>query len=218
MSRMTPLETREVISGILALANGHVNSYLIKYDGGYIAIDAGIKPGNMSRELNKLRIAPVDISHVLLTHTDMDHAGGLSVFPDAAVYLPKKEEQMINGRTARTFGRMNILRIKNKLKTNYKTLEDGEFIRIGDKTIQCVLTPGHTPGSMSYIVDRKYLFSGDTIRLIKGKAQGFVPFFTMDAAVNAKSIKRLAAYPEIAYIFTAHHGITNTPEDAFEGW
>lgn len=30
-------------------------------------------------------------------------------------------------------------------------------------TVQCLFTPGHTPGSTSFIIDNKYMISGDTI-------------------------------------------------------
>ena len=44
-----------------------------------------------------------------------------------------------------------------------RLLKDGETIRIGDIKIKCFLVPGHTGGHMVYLVDDKYLFTGDTL-------------------------------------------------------
>jgi len=38
---------------------------------------------------------------VLLTHSDSDHAVGISLFEKAMIYLPEDEEQVINGETGR---------------------------------------------------------------------------------------------------------------------
>jgi glyoxylase-like metal-dependent hydrolase (beta-lactamase superfamily II)/rhodanese-related sulfurtransferase len=55
-----------------------------------------------------------------------------------------------------------------ELKTRVTPLEDGAQIRLGRDSgatvaVQAVATPGHTPGSTSYLIDGRYLLSGDTI-------------------------------------------------------
>jgi glyoxylase-like metal-dependent hydrolase (beta-lactamase superfamily II)/rhodanese-related sulfurtransferase len=50
-------------------------------------------------------------------------------------------------------------------KIHYSPLKDGacyNFSKPGP-VVQCIFTPGHTPGSSSFVVDDKYLISGDTI-------------------------------------------------------
>jgi len=42
-------------------------------------------------QLRQLGFAPGDVRHILLTHLDFDHAGGLSDFPDAQVHLLQRE-------------------------------------------------------------------------------------------------------------------------------
>jgi glyoxylase-like metal-dependent hydrolase (beta-lactamase superfamily II)/rhodanese-related sulfurtransferase len=53
------------------------------------------------------------------------------------------------------------------LRQNVQPLGDGEEIRLGgggiEVVIQAVATPGHTPGSTSYLIGGRYLLSGDTI-------------------------------------------------------
>ncbi|MFA5805228.1 MAG: hypothetical protein WC879_11335 [Melioribacteraceae bacterium] len=62
---------------------------------------------------------------------------------------------------------------------------------------------------MGYIVDGKYLFSGDTFRIKNGKIA--VPnrkLLTMDLTETKKSINKVSRLKGIKYIFTSHFGFT----------
>ena len=50
----------------------------------------------------------------------------------------------------------------------YTSLRDGEIIRFrdaGGPTVQVMFTPGHTPGSTSFVIDNQFLIAGDTVFL-----------------------------------------------------
>lgn len=194
------------------ILDGHANVYLVQHEAGYLAFDAGEKTKVSRRELQELGIDPESVTDVFLTHSDHDHAGAVEIFSQAKVYLPAEEERLINGSTARTFGKMKILRLKNKIRQSYSLLKDGDVITVGSHRIECLHTPGHTPGSMSFKLNEKELFTGDTLRLIDGKIHSFVPFFTMDQKRNKKSIEELAGVSGVERIFTAHHGYTDNAE------
>jgi glyoxylase-like metal-dependent hydrolase (beta-lactamase superfamily II) len=151
------------------------------------------------------------VAAVFLTHADSDHTGGLPVFANADVYLPSEEEQMINGRTARLF-----FFFKNELGRKHKPIGDGQTVEIDGVTVTAILTPGHTPGSTSYLVDGQYLFAGDNLSLKSGKAGVFSEMINMDSDVQRESLKKLARLEGIRYVFTAHHGYTDSFEKAFE--
>src|SRR5215831_20343861 len=48
------------------------------------------------RRIEKLGFKPADVRHIVLTHLDLDHAGGLPDFPDAMVhcYAPEHAAAM----------------------------------------------------------------------------------------------------------------------------
>lgn len=50
-------------------------------------------------------------------------------------------------------------------KTNHKPVTDGETHSFskGGPDVTVMFTPGHTPGSTSYLIDNKFMISGDTI-------------------------------------------------------
>jgi glyoxylase-like metal-dependent hydrolase (beta-lactamase superfamily II) len=46
---------------------------------------------------------------------------------------------------------------------SYQPLQDGATIQFGSSILEILFSPGHTPGSTSFLLDKKYLFPGDTI-------------------------------------------------------
>ena len=46
---------------------------------------------------------------------------------------------------------------------SYQPLRDAEVISFGRSSIEVHLSPGHTPGSASFLLDKRFLFTGDTI-------------------------------------------------------
>ena len=68
-------------------------------------------------------------------------------------------------------------------------LHDGEVFDIDGIRIECFLVPGHTWGHMVYLVDDKYLFTGDTLWF---GADGGYSFISSLAEDNKLAVKSLA--------------------------
>jgi glyoxylase-like metal-dependent hydrolase (beta-lactamase superfamily II) len=49
------------------------------------------------RQIERLGFSPVDVRHIVLTHLDFDHAGGLEDFPEATVHLMDAEFSAATG-------------------------------------------------------------------------------------------------------------------------
>lgn len=211
-SIMNPLNTGEVVPGVYVVNNGFVNFYLVASGDEYLMIDAGNDIKQTEAALEDLHISADAVSTILLTHSDNDHIATLSLFRDAQIYLPSLEAQMIDGTTRRS------LMGHNHLEQDYTALNDGERINLLGLNIECISTPGHTPGSMSYLLDGRYLFVGDTMSLQDGKAETFNSFYNMDSDSQRKSIGKLAANTQPEYIFTGHYGYTDDVRSAFDGW
>lgn len=85
---------------------------------------------------------------VLLTHSHFDHTNMVSkleMLYHPAVYISRTEADYYRYRCARL-----------------RTIEDMDRICIGDTEISCLVTPGHTRGSVCYWSGNN-LFSGDTV-------------------------------------------------------
>ena len=210
---MKPIKTGEVLPNVFAIVTSMVNFYLVKANQKYIAFDAGGSASTAIQELEKLIINPDDVDAVFLTHTDSDHTGAIGLFKQAAVYISKQEVQMIDGSTRRS-----ILLGFNKLKCPYETLDDGGSVDIEGIDVKCIITPGHTKGSACFIVDGKYLFSGDNFVLKNGIARPFTAFFNMDGKEHRKSITKISSLENIVAVFTGHNGYSEDFFGAFQAW
>jgi glyoxylase-like metal-dependent hydrolase (beta-lactamase superfamily II) len=76
-----------------------------------------------------------------------------------------------------------------------RALDDGEEIRLGDKTMIAIGTPGHTPGSTCYrlkIDDRNILFGGDTILFDYRLGAQLTPY--VDNPAYLASLRKLALF------------------------
>ncbi|MGG3891538.1 MBL fold metallo-hydrolase [Metabacillus fastidiosus] len=90
----------------------------------------------------------VNITNVFDTHLHADHISGgrkLAEKTNAAYWLPPKDATEV------TF--------------SYNALEDGNGVMIGSTAINihALYSPGHTIGSTSFVVDEKFLLSGDIL-------------------------------------------------------
>lgn len=207
------LDSREVVSNIYVVRGaGYVNFYVVKGDGGLVAFDCGMDKAIAAKEMSTLSLDPLKVKALFLTHTDSDHAGALGLFSNAKVYISEQEEQMVNGKTPR------MMFSANSVPAGYSLLRDGQDIEIAGLKIRCILTPGHTPGAMCYLVNGKYLFTGDTLSLKNGSAGTFNDLFNMNTSLQKSSLAKLAKLSGVEYIFTAHHGYSDDFQKAFEPW
>jgi glyoxylase-like metal-dependent hydrolase (beta-lactamase superfamily II) len=211
-SKMTPLETQEVIEDVFVVRDTFVNSFLVKSDEHYIAIDGGNDAEHIRQELDKLNIDEEKVLAVFLTHTDSDHTAALSLFENATIYISEAEAQMIDGRTPRFWF------IHNPFAYEAELVEDGQVLTLSGLKVEGILTPGHTPGAMSYLINDKYLFTGDTMSLVAGKGDLFNDFFNMDSERQRSSLRRLATLSGVEYIFTAHYGVADDYDQVFASW
>jgi len=188
--------------------------YIVADGSTFIGIDAGASLPRTRAGFAALNLKPGQLTALFLTHADQDHCRSLPLFDNAQIFLSQAEIDMITGRQTRMFG---IFR--NELPESYSALTDSQIVSFGNISVRAIATPGHTPGSMSYLVNDRFLFTGDTLRLKRNEAGLFSPrFFNMDEAAQKESIRQLARLSHIDYLCTGHHGITGNFEYAMEKW
>ncbi|HNB80678.1 MAG TPA: MBL fold metallo-hydrolase [Chitinophagaceae bacterium] len=212
-SKMTPVATGQISEHGFAIQDDFVNMYLIKDSLGYIAIDAGMDAKNIQRELNKLQIHPDEVIAIFLTHSDMDHVAGIPLFKNATLYMARNEVKMLNGEKQKIPGYNNSISRKD-----YILLDDHQIITIGKHKIYCILTEGHTSGSMCYQVNDKNLFTGDILSLHDGKLGHSVKFFDLDHDMTTHSISKITNIPGVEVLLTSHWGISLDYKNAVRDW
>jgi glyoxylase-like metal-dependent hydrolase (beta-lactamase superfamily II) len=204
LSELSPINSGMVTENIYVVGDDYANMFIIKDSTQFVVVDCGSNAAMVADEMQKLGISPDDVTAVLLTHTDGDHVGALRLFNNAKVYLSKEEEQMINGKKSRSMWFSNAIP-----RTDYILLEDREIIQIGNLKIEGILVPGHTPGLMGYLVNDKYLFTGDILSLKEGKIAPIPKFFNMEHEKAIESMEIIRHLPSAEYIITAHWGFAD---------
>jgi glyoxylase-like metal-dependent hydrolase (beta-lactamase superfamily II) len=181
-----PIGTQKITDNTYTVNTTMVNFYVYTDGKDTICFDSGINGMLAKIGMGKLNIDPASVSKLFLTHSDYDHAGGLKLFKNADIYLSAGEEQMINHTTPRMLFKYN-----SKIKRGYTLLEDNDVVKVGGIKVRAIATPGHTPGSMSYIVNDSVLFAGDTLLVRRGEVIPFNSFQNMDTRTQKESIKKL---------------------------
>ncbi|MGC1376581.1 MAG: MBL fold metallo-hydrolase [Anaerolineales bacterium] len=212
----------KIAENVYVVPNVIANPYILVDADGLTVIDAGI-PGSHKKILayitRPLGKSAQDVKRILLTHSDLDHVGGLAALHKATgarTYASKIEAQAIaagkSSRAVKSSG-LSLRRVIVALMGPFmkatpfqvdEIVEDGQTLPILGG-LQVLGTPGHTPGHLSfYAPSAGVLFCGDSIVSEKGQLQSSRPGFTWDNALAAESTRKQAALG--ARIVASGHG------------
>lgn len=216
-----PQETGHVTDGLYAIQDKDTNIFIYTNGENTLCIDAGyINNTYLDNEFNKIGIDPSSITHLFLTHMDMDHAGSLdrdsraNWFKQALIFVGRNEEGLLKGTTPRNGIILNPVQISRE----YTLLDDGDVVKIGGVTVQAIATPGHTPGHLAYVINDKILCSGDALVLKDGIVQPFYSTWNMNNEMVEPSIRKLANLSNISILCTAHTKCSYNFESAMNAW
>ena len=114
----------------------------------------------------------------------------------------------------------NLYKLPQVTINNKKVLlHDGQTIEIGGVRIECFLVPGHTWGHMVYLIDDKYLFTGDTLWFGADGGYSFISALAEDNRLAVRSLdaleEKLRARGIRPLFITGHTGWTDNFEFAF---
>ena len=108
-------------------------------------------------------------------------------------------------------------------------LQGNETFNFGDTRVRTIGTPGHTPGSICYLIERKglrMLFAGDVIMMLRGDAKPqtelgkplgtysayLAPRYRGDARTSLASLQLLRSLPVPDLVFPGHPRADVTPQ------
>ena len=202
-----PISTQKITDNFYAVRTLFVNAYIYDTGSGLIVFDTGTNPLLLKNGFKKLNLDCTKVTHVFLTHSDPDHAGGVKLFKNAKVFISAAEEPLITWKKARRFIIFN-----RKIK-NCNLLADNEEVVTDNATVKIISTPGHTIGSAIYIINENILIGGDTISLnFKNDIGHFSIVQNMNHKMNIDTVKKLnnsGIFQHKSIIATGHHGIVN---------
>lgn len=156
-----------------------------------------IDPGHRHRVgdlLNRLRgdgVDPARIRLIICTHGHPDHFEGADTFRDqhVKVAMSQQEEEYIEEVGPPTYSQQGLSMPDYHVDFH---LKEGDLI-LGKHEFQILLTPGHSPGSLSiYWPRHKVLVTGD---VVFAQGVGRVDFPGGDAKALRQSVERLEKLP-----------------------
>ncbi len=211
-------------------------AYVIETTDGLVLVDSGLDAdaGPLRAQIAELGLDWKRIRAILLTHAHGDHTGG------AAALRAATRAKIYAGA-----GDADVLRAGGPREAFYSTfsmpdrsphptpidveLHGGETISVGDVRITAIAAPGHTPGSICYLLERgglRALFAGDVIMMLRGddvprteldKPLGtysayLSPRYRGDARASLDSLRRLRALPVPDLVLPGHPGADRSPQ------
>lgn len=180
------------------------NAYLVFDGAGKAAV---VDPGEDAPQiLAALRDAGAKLAAVLLTHGHLDHIAALPALLAAApapVHVAAVDAAWCFTERNRLEPYAPVLSPPANL---VEDLADGAEVRAGELVFRVLATPGHSPGSVCFLLEGApgapaVLFAGDT--LFAGSI-GRTDFEGGDDAAMAASLRRLAALPPETCVLPGH--------------
>ncbi|MHA2180807.1 MAG: MBL fold metallo-hydrolase [Promethearchaeota archaeon] len=161
---------KEVYKDVYHLGDSGCSVYLINTNSndGLVLIDCGMQL-NMIKKINKIGLNPMHIKHCIITHFHIDHIGACADLKDYNKIVkfyaheldatPIEEKGYERETAARWYGvNYKPIKLEKRFKGEFEILKAGEY------EFQCIHTPGHTPGSISVLLEtegKKILFGQD---------------------------------------------------------
>jgi glyoxylase-like metal-dependent hydrolase (beta-lactamase superfamily II) len=214
-----------------------LNSYLIKGEERFLIIDTGMNRQECLNEmLAALTYFDVDLNKTdfFITHLHVDHLGLVEklITESSKVYFNSVEASMIaNGsKHEKGWTRTDAVyllhgfpqeelttSIAHHPRTNFGltrhidfyTMEEGDGLSIGNYTLKCVATPGHSPGHMClYEPDKKILFAGDHI--LFDITPNITFWFNMENSLQTylTSLEKIYQF-DVSLVLPGHRSIMN---------
>ncbi|RLQ98240.1 MBL fold metallo-hydrolase [Falsibacillus albus] len=191
------------------------NCYILTDDDSHcLIIDPGDEAEHLINWIKKRDLKPLAI---LLTHAHFDHIGAVDKIRDKyeiPLYIHEKEakwllDPALNG--SQFFNLIEPIRIK---PADQFLAEEG-MLQIGPFQLNVLETPGHSPGSVSYYVEKDgFVIAGDTL-FFQGIGRTDLPGGNQDQLMKTIHNK-LLTLPEDTIVLSGH-GVETNIQDEMDG-
>ena len=159
--------------------------YLIEGETSAILIDAGTVIPGLKKIAEDICKKPVVL---VATHVHPDHTGS-AVNEWDSIWINAADE-------------VNVAQMMKDYKGKRKYLSDGQIFDLGGRQIEVVFTPGHTPGSTTFIdKDAHYGFSGDAF----GSTNLLVTTSLSTVSSTCKRTQRFIEKYDLKFFYPGHY-------------
>jgi glyoxylase-like metal-dependent hydrolase (beta-lactamase superfamily II) len=165
-----------------------------------------VDPGDDAADIAALVArAGLTVTHIVHTHAHVDHIGGSAEFQRLAggqAWL-HKGDQWLHEHVADQCRMIGLPVPETVVLDGW--LDEGQRFELGDHRLEVLHTPGHTPGSCSFVMEvdgRQLVFAGDT--LFAGSI-GRTDLWGGDTPTILRSLReKLMEFDDEAEVITGH--------------
>lgn len=198
-----------------------IPTYVIEHTRGLVLFDTGMAPeavedpagtyGDLADFLklefsDELRVdkqleangyRPSDVTHVIVSHSHLDHTGGISLFPHAKFFIGAPDLTYPYWPFPAAAGFYRSLDLDRARAFDWN-LVHGDLDLFGDGSLQILSMPGHTPGNIALLVklpDRNVILAGDTVHVPEALSDDLpMPsdYSTLDSVHSIRRLKQIA--------------------------
>ena len=172
------------------IEEGMVRMFVLEGEEKALLIDTGMNTPDAADIAKTVTSKPLELMN---THADRDHISGNGAFTQ--FYMSPSEEE--NYRKAGGTG--NVIPVREK-----------DIIDLGNRPLEIIDIPGHTPGSIAILdIDKRVLIAGDSVQ------SGNIFMFGKYRDINAyiPSMKKLLTYRDrFDTVFPSHGEFPVKPE------
>ena len=182
------IKTTKFMDNFYILDDGMVRQFLITGEKEALLIDAGFPGCHIRDAVSAVTDLPVS---VIMTHGDMDHAGGLPEFGKCRPH--KADWKLVSG------------------AIELAPLAEGDVFRCGGYRLETIEIPGHTYGSVAfYDREKGLLLPGDSVQK-DGPIYMFGAHRNLDLYLESQR-KLLGIMDRIETVLPCHHACPITPD------
>ena len=183
----------------LTLGELAANCYIVEApDKTAVVIDPGAEAEVIAEELESRGL---DLQKILLTHGHFDHMGAAKELKDrygAQVYISAQDEELLPDRE-KSVAFFLPYEPFHPVEADVR-VKDGDVISQGSMKIKVMSTPGHTAGSVCFIID-DCMFTGDTLFR---RSVGRTDLYSGNVKEQGESLKKLAALTQNYRLYCGH--------------
>ncbi len=164
MSRSSSAPSNQLqTTNIVNVGCRSTNYYALDVRGGRLLVDCGW-PGTMSQftaEMKRKGVLPSEVKYILATHFHPDHAGLVDEFKKLGAKLILLESQTVALEAPISNGPSSCIHICADNNVLLKFDDSRKFLASLGLSGEIIPTPGHSPDSITLILDEGYAFTGD---------------------------------------------------------
>jgi len=183
---------RNIIFRRFTVGSYPINGYLLADENSRLGVF--IDPGGFSEDIASfIENRQIELRHIFFTHGHWDHTDGLPEF------MNRYSLQCYAG--------------KEEVRAASHILFGGERLNVGKLFFQSLLTPGHTPGGISYYCPpAQAVFTGDA--LFCGSVGGTTSH--TNAQMQLDSVRQhIFSLPDDTLVFPAHGPMTTVAAEKY---